>query len=425
MIDLPADVEHGTPEGFAAGCKKDTDCPALREHGLACVYAHVRAQTDFRYFKAKARDPRPAAIARALGITPPAAADTAKLAEADAKRPRRQRPVTNQSKTAVAPSPAPENTPTPEEHEMPTSEEPTSTPTIKPTPPTPPKRTPPAPTPPSGRSREELADIRLWARSNGYDVASHGRVPVKVIEAYDAAHSPVKPEPQPVAAEAAADFEPIPGSMDNGDGSFTHPGTDTPLEEADVVDETDGAEIGEYDYAAASDKLDETRERAGISMTSITGGATIDDPAPVIDSVLAHLKVPRGVRPAWADVAISEDVERARALAAHLEAENAVYVSQLDTIGTALETALRAWATATERLAEEQRRSAVASRLRSSSNRHLLEKIQALTAQLGAADTTIERLNAAAEDDGQRITDLVNEVDRLSARRWWQFGGAR
>lgn len=70
VFELPEGVEHGTPEGFAAGCRKDTACPALRTHGMACTYAHVRSQTDPRYFKAKVRDPRPAAIARALGITP-------------------------------------------------------------------------------------------------------------------------------------------------------------------------------------------------------------------------------------------------------------------------------------------------------------------------------------------------------------------
>ncbi|WUT01800.1 Lsr2 family protein (plasmid) [Streptomyces sp. NBC_00708] len=40
----------------------------------------------------------------------------------------------------------------------------------------------------SGRTREELAAIRKWARANGYKVADAGMVPKTVVEAYDAAH---------------------------------------------------------------------------------------------------------------------------------------------------------------------------------------------------------------------------------------------
>ncbi|MCX5589585.1 Lsr2 family DNA-binding protein [Streptomyces erythrochromogenes] len=45
----------------------------------------------------------------------------------------------------------------------------------------------------SGRSREELADIRTWAREHGHTVADQGMVPKRVLEAYDAAHqAPVR-----------------------------------------------------------------------------------------------------------------------------------------------------------------------------------------------------------------------------------------
>ncbi|MGC5543709.1 Lsr2 family DNA-binding protein [Streptomyces griseus] len=40
----------------------------------------------------------------------------------------------------------------------------------------------------SGRTREELAAIRSWARENGHQVADLGMVPKRVQEAYDAAH---------------------------------------------------------------------------------------------------------------------------------------------------------------------------------------------------------------------------------------------
>ncbi|MFD5728294.1 histone-like nucleoid-structuring protein Lsr2 [Streptomyces sp. NPDC058368] len=45
----------------------------------------------------------------------------------------------------------------------------------------------------SGRTREELAAVRAWARENGHQVADAGMVPKRVLEAYDAAHqAPVR-----------------------------------------------------------------------------------------------------------------------------------------------------------------------------------------------------------------------------------------
>ncbi|MGY4966634.1 Lsr2 family DNA-binding protein [Streptomyces sp. 900105245] len=45
----------------------------------------------------------------------------------------------------------------------------------------------------SGRSREELAVVRAWAREHGHQVADQGMVPKRVLEAYDAAHqAPVR-----------------------------------------------------------------------------------------------------------------------------------------------------------------------------------------------------------------------------------------
>ncbi|MFE7675832.1 histone-like nucleoid-structuring protein Lsr2 [Streptomyces albidoflavus] len=45
----------------------------------------------------------------------------------------------------------------------------------------------------SGRTREELAAVRTWARENGHQVADTGMVPKRVLQAYDAAHrAPVR-----------------------------------------------------------------------------------------------------------------------------------------------------------------------------------------------------------------------------------------
>ncbi|MFE1545489.1 histone-like nucleoid-structuring protein Lsr2 [Streptomyces microflavus] len=40
----------------------------------------------------------------------------------------------------------------------------------------------------SGRSRQELAAIRSWARENGHQVADQGMVPQRIQEAYETAH---------------------------------------------------------------------------------------------------------------------------------------------------------------------------------------------------------------------------------------------
>lgn len=37
-------------------------------------------------------------------------------------------------------------------------------------------------------SKERLAAIREWARSNGYDVSDRGRIKSDIVDAYDAAH---------------------------------------------------------------------------------------------------------------------------------------------------------------------------------------------------------------------------------------------
>ncbi|WP_410540516.1 histone-like nucleoid-structuring protein Lsr2 [Streptomyces sp. KL2] len=52
-----------------------------------------------------------------------------------------------------------------------------------------PAAAPPARRSTSGRSREELAAIRTWARANGHTVADHGMIPKAVRTAYEAAHA--------------------------------------------------------------------------------------------------------------------------------------------------------------------------------------------------------------------------------------------
>jgi hypothetical protein len=88
------------------------------------------------------------------------------------------------------------------------------------------------------------------------------------------------------------------------------------------------------DFAA---RLDRVRER--ISMPVIPVEEAFD---------LVAGPLPRAE---WAAVAISEDVDHARRIAAHLEAENARMTEELRVAHTALETTLRLWA---EKLQENE-----------------------------------------------------------------------
>ena len=40
----------------------------------------------------------------------------------------------------------------------------------------------------SGRSKEELAEVRAWAQQNGHEVSERGRIKQDILDAYDAAH---------------------------------------------------------------------------------------------------------------------------------------------------------------------------------------------------------------------------------------------
>ncbi len=467
-IALAEGVEHGTPDGYAAGCREVTECPAYADHGMACFYAHLRAQTDPRYYRAKVRDPRPAAIAKALGFTGPKPDEPApKVAppsvegaivayaarkeqqERDAAiaraRPRRE-PIpsvcpecaagkhtncdgtswcqfTDQPTTCSC-THDPENTPTPQEHTMAKKTEPTSTPATKPKPPTEGNgfeafQKPQRPTSRgSGRSGQELAEIRFWARSNGHDVASHGRIPWRILDAYDEAiangHIPTQAA-NTEAKLAAPVSEPGSESAPVGEVAATLDSVDAPP--------ADEEPVGDYDYAKESDALDEIRERADIVPT-----LTISDleaqmaASPLATEYLLEAKTPR---PDWATVTVSQDVERARDLAVRLEAENAILLAEQATMGGALDFALRSWATADDRLAAERRHIEHLNKVRVGAVRYLLNRLRDVREQLLDADATIERNGAELGEADHRIAELTAEVERLRARRWWQLGGAR
>lgn len=42
----------------------------------------------------------------------------------------------------------------------------------------------------SGRSKEELANIREWLKKNGHEVNERGRIKAELLQAFDEAHAP-------------------------------------------------------------------------------------------------------------------------------------------------------------------------------------------------------------------------------------------
>lgn len=58
----------------------------------------------------------------------------------------------------------------------------------------------------SGRSKEELAAVRDWAKQNGHEVSERGRIAAPILDAYDEAHKPgaKKTADKGEKAEAAA-----------------------------------------------------------------------------------------------------------------------------------------------------------------------------------------------------------------------------
>lgn len=163
---------HGTREGYDRGCR-GAACPAGVEHGLSCRRALELSAGDYRYSRLVRDGKTPAEISAALS-----------------------------EPAHVQPAPRPRLVVVPDEAdpELQDEDEPTTDTDLEeviepkePTVPTPTavakatkKQTPPTPAPASGKTKQELAEIRAWAKDNGHDVATHGRVPVRVIAAWEA-----------------------------------------------------------------------------------------------------------------------------------------------------------------------------------------------------------------------------------------------
>jgi hypothetical protein len=171
---------------------------------MACTYAHVRSQTDPRYFKAKVRDPRPAAIARALGIQPPAPADLNRVERDDRRRstpaaPEPAQPLAESSQDrmlVIVPADAPSESPAQVELDDAGRREEMGHPLTTPEPEEPAVPNEPLPVPlttdrwTNGLSvagkTAKLREIREWARQHGHDVPVKGKIPQAALADYAA-----------------------------------------------------------------------------------------------------------------------------------------------------------------------------------------------------------------------------------------------
>lgn len=383
MTVLPAGIQHGTPEGFAAGCRREKDCPALTEHGMCCQYAHVRSMTDMRYHRARQRDPRPAAIARQLGIKPPGLAeqkdaereaavdeqfggkpphfrydDRHDLAKETRSNPTKETPMPTPADVAKTSKPLTAQ-PVPEISDDIVDEAPAT--------PTPKKRAghKPPPSASATLTKEERADCRAWAIAIGAQVGEKGRIPAAIVLAWIEAGSPNAAQPlaessqdtapqEDAGAPAIEEEVPAAGTPAAEVEEMGHPVDqeeqldDDELEEAaadivyegmsehglyagpDATDYTAPVEPAEFDAAMAA-----ARERAELEQLNRDADGEPDLwPAlaaeiQIIEDRLTRTHLP-AERPEWADVTIPEDIRKARSIAARLEEENAQLQAALD-----------------------------------------------------------------------------------------------
>lgn len=392
----PRPKEHGTPEGYEAGCAKHDKCPATPVHGLSCETAYFRfISEERRYMDARRRDPRAAAIARRLGLRPtpvtPSPVDAAitireetttgtraagsattrrapvvpKPAQPLAERAHDTAPQEDAGDPAIeteeptAPSepatkveamghpthpqrkeaPMPKNTATRASHAKPTKKKTAA-----------PRKAAHAPEittdrwthglTPAQKTRK-LREIRDWCRANGFpSVPVKGRIAQDALAAY-AAHSDVEVEraeqvDAPTEDEMTSASAAVPLAPSN---DFT-----------DILDET-RERISDVEEAAAPVWRDEAFE-AAIQ-------AAVEQAPPLSSAIDAH------PRPEWGDVPEGRDElltsrEEARSLAVRLEQELAKVTEERDAAQRSMVLALIQWADGQKQLEAARRHVAAA-----------------------------------------------------------------
>ncbi|QTV79463.1 histone-like nucleoid-structuring protein Lsr2 [Microbacterium sp. NIBRBAC000506063] len=171
------------------------DLPSGIEHGLSCKTAKQKAAGDYRYRQLAADGKTPHEIAIALGLLGDDTTDTPKpKPKAERARTVDVEPDLEDETTDPEPEPEPQPTPEPapdvaEEQRRPAPPKPGPSKLLQP-------RRPKTPAPPLPvAATHSNADIRTWARDQGYEVAAKGTIPRRIIDAYWEAHGLLDPAP--------------------------------------------------------------------------------------------------------------------------------------------------------------------------------------------------------------------------------------
>lgn len=99
-VDVQSDlsIEHGTPEGYDAGCK-GIGCPAGVEHGFSCSRAKVVAAREYNYKAMRARGASVAEIAAEFDIS--AGANATPASKQSARKPTTKTPKTKKEEAPM------------------------------------------------------------------------------------------------------------------------------------------------------------------------------------------------------------------------------------------------------------------------------------------------------------------------------------
>nr|WP_274635555.1 hypothetical protein [Microbacterium bovistercoris] len=381
----PQHLEHGTPEGYDRGCRKDRDCPALYVHGMSCFTAHIRyISSERRYLELRARRLPSTVIAQRLGFLP------------------EPRPIDHDDRSTMTstPQPTPADAAAADAAAARRAAEQRRTPALADVEPFHRTRNLPkllfSDLPPASRR-----DCRAWAQHAGHTTADKGALKNSIVKAWIAAGSPTPaqaaaPDPDPGTTPAVVvvdddtparvrarirdwahdvgvpcpDYGRIPARVieayEAGDPALgmPHPDEEARLARAEQT-ASDLEQVRVAAEANLEDDIDWEMAAANVDDAEQLRARPATEPfAELLDQVRDRIDMPRPdqpvdsneiPRPDWGTVAESVDVERARSLAARLWDELELAEQRATTAENALALTLRKWQDVTDQLAIAKR----------------------------------------------------------------------
>ena len=323
--------EHGTPEGYEAGCTKDTSCPAYEVHGMSCESAYYRhVSGERRYMLLRGRGLTSTQIAQRLGFTPTIAHEKATTREAEEARfARASKAQRNRRKKTTMPKKTrkPSSGATYSDRGRRTTEQWTAGLTTR-------ERT------------EKITEIRQWCRDDGFPgTPTRGQIPQDALAAYDAAH-PAAPTHTFTENLDETRNRIDDTALDNPDATL--PGRPLPGRPLDEAAETltEAATVGTVSTAGLPEVLTYTPTREDIDFAANAIDIATNNPAShELTSTVDDT---------------TEQLERARNLAARLEQELAHTEAERDRYRAAMIEALIQWGNLRDELDIERIRTAAA-----------------------------------------------------------------